>query len=37
MMKAEAAVSGEAIDEIVLDGVSRPIKVYSLTRPTSLH
>lgn len=34
MMKAQGTVSGEVVDEVMLKGVSRPIKIYSLTRPT---
>ena len=34
MMKAKGTVSGEVVDEVTLKGVSRPIKIYSLTRPT---
>jgi len=34
MMKAQDTVSGEVVDEVTLKGVSRPIKIYSLTRPT---
>ncbi|MCH8900166.1 MAG: hypothetical protein IH942_06700 [Acidobacteria bacterium] len=34
MMKAQGTVSGEVVDEVTLKGVSRPIKIYSLTRPT---
>lgn len=33
MIKAETAASGEVVDEVTLAGVSRPIKIYSLTRP----
>jgi len=33
MIKAPTNVAGEVIDEVTLKGVSRPIKIYSLTRP----
>jgi class 3 adenylate cyclase len=35
MTKVQAVVSGEEVDEVTLKGVSRPIKIYSLTRPPS--
>jgi class 3 adenylate cyclase/CHASE3 domain sensor protein len=34
MVKVQDMVSGEEVDEVTLKGVSRPIKIYSLTRPT---
>ena len=34
MMKAQGMVSGEVVDEVTFKGVSRPIKIYSLTRPS---
>ena len=37
MMKAQGEVSGEAVDDVSLAGVSRPIKVYSLTRSEASH
>jgi hypothetical protein len=33
MMEGQDLVSGEVVDEVTLKGVSRPIKIYSLTRP----
>ena len=33
MIKAPTSITGEVIDEVTLKGVSRPIKIYSLTRP----
>ena len=36
MMKADSA-EGEAVDEITLEGVSRPIRVHSLMRPSTSH
>ena len=33
IIKAPTGVTGEVIDEVTLKGVSRPIKIYSLTRP----
>jgi hypothetical protein len=32
MIKAPEDVTGEIVDEVTLKGVSRPIKIYSLTR-----
>jgi hypothetical protein len=32
MIKAPEGVTGEVVDEVTLKGVSRPIKIYSLTR-----
>ena len=34
MVKVQDMVSGEEVDEVTFKGVSRPIKIYSLTRPT---
>ena len=36
MIRAPSHVEGEVIDEVTLKGVSRPIKIYSLTRPESV-
>ena len=33
MNKAPADIEGDIVDEVTLKGVSRPIKVYSLSRP----
>ena len=35
MIKAPEGVTGEVVDEVTLKGVSRPIKIYSLTRSES--
>jgi len=35
MNKAPGDIEGQVVDEVTLKGVSRPIKVYSLTRPTN--
>ena len=35
MNKAPDDIEGQVVDEVTLKGVSRPIKVYSLIRPTS--
>jgi class 3 adenylate cyclase len=33
MIKAPAGITGDVVDEITLKGVSRPTKIYSLSRP----
>ena len=35
MIDAEGEVPGEVVDEVTLKGVSRPFKIYSLTRPAA--
>ena len=34
MAKAQDVAAGDVVDEVTLKGVARPIKIYSLTRPT---